>query len=220
MAPILALQIAPNEPNATTANDYIVYKVGRRTARTVGQVIEIDAMDESGNSGIIVIAPTALDCLNIDRFDDHGNSGSALINDQRQLVGLVYAKDSPPNDRQGLACHIHPVMDRLGVTPISEANPPVGPAGHARSDQVGRIDDTPSPVLELKRRVLDTPRGTALAAFMEHWDEIMDLVNHCRPVTVAWHRAKGPAFVAHLSENAARPRTRSRTRLTALIGRC
>jgi hypothetical protein len=32
----------------------------------------------------------------------------------------------------------------------------------------------------------------------QHADEIMRLINYCRPVTVAWHRAQGPALLATL----------------------
>jgi hypothetical protein len=32
----------------------------------------------------------------------------------------------------------------------------------------------------------------------KHGDEIMQLINHCRPVTVAWHRCQGPALLATL----------------------
>ena len=33
---------------------------------------------------------------------------------------------------------------------------------------------------------------------VQHADEIMRLIHHCRPVTVAWHRSQGPALLAWL----------------------
>jgi hypothetical protein len=45
----------------------------------------------------------------------------------------------------------------------------------------------------------DTRRGPELhAAFAEVRREIGFLVRNSRPVTVAWHRCKGPAFMAHV----------------------
>ena len=47
------------------------------------------------------------------------------------------------------------------------------------------------------RSVLETERGRELhQAFAESHDEIRYLVRSCRPATVAWHRNRGPAFLA------------------------
>jgi hypothetical protein len=54
-------------------------------------------------------------------------------------------------------------------------------------------------VLAIREEILATPRGEALyTSFIELRREIAYLVRACRPVTVTWHRNKGPAFLAHL----------------------
>ena len=47
-----------------------------------------------------------------------------------------------------------------------------------------------------------TPAGReALEIFDRHWRECLDLVRHTRPVTVAWHRSQGPAWLAAFARN-------------------
>lgn len=172
----------------------IVYKVGRRTGRTKGRVVEVYGA-RLGPGKVMIIEPIGLDCEGLSRFGDHGDSGSALINEQRQLVGLLFGK-SQFNTIQMLGVHIHPVLAYLQVTPITEAHPPVRPAGLARADAQGVAGDEVGDAVSLRERFLATPQGAAFYAHaVEHRGEVVDLVNRCRPVTVAWHRGKGPAFL-------------------------
>lgn len=194
-------RVAQSDLNAP--GDYVVYKVGARTSKTTGHVIDIAAVISGGNR-LIEIDAAAPDCDGIDRFAAEGDSGSAVINAQNQLVGLLFAVSASDASR-AFACHIHPVMDRLAITPISAANPPVGPAGQARADVRGFIDGL-NETIPLRERFLATPQGTEVyAAVLAHRAEVVALVNHRRPVTVAWHRAQGPAFLAHGVENARNP---------------
>jgi hypothetical protein len=123
-------------------------------------------------------------------------------------------QDPPANPRLSFACHIAPVLDLLKVTPISTQNPPVGPAGHARSSRLARVgapagDSLEDHTLELQDRLRRTTAGAPLfEAFLEHRSEIVGLVNRHRPTTIAWHRGKGPAFFAHFAENARHPEHR------------
>jgi len=57
----------------------------------------------------------------------------------------------------------------------------------------------PEPYRALRERLQQHAR-TALVFELGrgHADEIMRLINHCRPVTVAWHRVRGPALLATL----------------------
>ncbi len=47
---------------------------------------------------------------------------------------------------------------------------------------------------------------TLLGALVRrHRDEVTRLINHCRPVTVIWHRHQGPAFTAAFNRNHREP---------------
>lgn len=56
------------------------------------------------------------------------------------------------------------------------------------------LADDPA-LLEWQRRINANPKTRAIySALQRHRDEVLLLVNHHRPVTVGWHRKKGPAF--------------------------
>jgi hypothetical protein len=193
-----------------------VHKSGRLTGRTQG-VIE----DPLGVAILTNYTPpvTAENVILVNPanppdhvFADRGDSGSALVNNQSQLIGLVFgAQDSTMPNPIAFACHIAPVLDLLEITPISTQNPPVGPAGHARSNRMVRVggpemEGLQDHTVELQERLRRTPTGAALYdAFLAHRSEVVGLVNRHRPTTIAWHRGKGPTFFAHLAENARHP---------------
>jgi hypothetical protein len=182
----------------------IVYKVGRKTGRSMGRVI--DAFGPRGGPGkVIVIDPVGTNCEGNPLFGAKGDSGSAIVNEQRQLVGILCAQ-SGLNPTQTVAAHIHPVIDYLDITPITEAHPPKAPAGQARADTAGLFASGVNETGRLRERLLATPRGTALyeRAFA-HRLEVTRLVNTCRPVTVAWHRGQGPAFLNRAINNLRTP---------------
>ena len=50
----------------------------------------------------------------------------------------------------------------------------------------------------LRDEILESELGRAYTVLVErHRDEVVYLVNSVRPVTVAWHRARGPDYLAH-----------------------
>ncbi|HEX8903793.1 MAG TPA: hypothetical protein VF771_02990, partial [Longimicrobiaceae bacterium] len=60
-------------------------------------------------------------------------------------------------------------------------------------------DRVPEPYRRLRAKVEAHPGGAELLAAVErHREEIVHLVNHRRPVALAWHRARGPALLATL----------------------
>jgi hypothetical protein len=190
--------------------EYLVYKVGRATGLTVGKVTaalfeRID--DPDGKKGLIEITATEKDCGGAGtdtRFSFEGDSGSAVLNSNRELIGIIVSRatDTP---EISYASHIHPVLDVLKVTPITKSNP--HPADGVISDAPGVIaDDRPNHTPELRARVYASRRGRELLNLVEeHRDEVVRLVNRRRPVTVAWHRSKGPAFLAHVVQGARDP---------------
>lgn len=186
----------------TSAAD--VYKVGSRTGRTNGKVTGVNVTSAVGEKNLIRIEVVGVDCDSIAQFNAHGDSGSAIVNMQNKLVGLLFSVDAT-DIRKAFACHIHPVLDRLNINPISTVNPPAPPAGEARSDVQGFFDGV-NETVALRERFLATPIGAEIyREALARREEIVGLVNHRRPVTVAWHRAQGPAFLAHAIENARNP---------------
>jgi hypothetical protein len=185
------------------SGDYVVHKVGRTTSKTTGKVIDTIALDAAGGR-IIYIEATQPDCNGVLQFADHGDSGSVVVNAQNKVVGLLYAQDSA-NAARATASHIHPVMDYLSITPVTTANPPVGPAGQTLNDVEGIFTGI-NHTIEVRERFLNTSKGAEIyQQILDHRQEVVALVNHRRPVTVAWHRSKGPAFLAHFVNNACDP---------------
>jgi hypothetical protein len=61
-------------------------------------------------------------------------------------------------------------------------------------------------LIAARSRVEATPAFAKLVTlFRWHFGEIRDLIHRRRPVTVTWHRSKGPLFVAELIRAAQRP---------------
>jgi hypothetical protein len=127
-----------------------------------------------------------------------------IVNLDNKIVGLLFASGAnvpvggTPQPFVTLANHISDVFSELNikidyspdVVVVSGAALIEVPAGDAR---------VPAAYRDLRAR-MDSVEATA--SLMElgraHRDEVVRLVNHCRPVTVAWHRAQGPQWLATL----------------------
>jgi hypothetical protein len=138
-----------------------------------------------------------------------GDSGGPIVNEFNELVGIMFGRDDLSQDMNNklgkppyswiLGCQIEAVLGKLGVVFEPATTPAAAPLlqppperGHALL-----IDDLRR--AQLKEIVRESPTGLrVLEAGLAHAVEVADLVHHCRPVTVAWHRAKGPAWTAHL----------------------
>jgi hypothetical protein len=126
-----------------------------------------------------------------------------VINAQGKLIGIMHAisKSQPPI---AYACHIHPVLEKLQVHAITNANPP--PAVITRAEVVAGIDGRSSQTALLRESFLSCPEGARIAALVEqHRREVVELVNHNRRVAVVWHRNQGPAFLNRAINNARDP---------------
>jgi hypothetical protein len=188
-------------------SSYEVYKVGRRTGRTKGKVTNVAVGPfPNGATNVIEIEALEMDssCAPSLRFADEGDSGSVLVNSQNQVVGLVFGVDLD-DPKIAFACHIAPVLDKLKVTLIDAGHP--HPAADTLLDLPGVVaEDGANHTTRLKERLLGTDAGREIYNLvMTHRFEVVELVNRCRPVTVAWRRARGPAFLAHLLNNARNP---------------
>lgn len=181
----------------------IVYKTGRKTGFTKGRVVEVFGPRDNGPGKVMIIEPEGTDCDGIPQFADKGDSGAPILDGGRKLVALLYAR-SGKKPKQILACHIEPVLDYLDISAITEENPPKGPAGEARADLHGLMPLRTTSIL--RERLCATARGRAVyESILAHRAEVVALINRCRPVTVAWHRAKGPAFANRAVANAGDP---------------
>jgi hypothetical protein len=189
-----------------------VFKVGWKTGRTEGVVSDVCApigQEPDVAYGVLEVTFVRAEYSDVHQFADEGDSGSAIVNDRGQLVGLHYSRGLTRN--KSLACNIHPVLQALRVTPITKAHPtPDNPAASGMSRHASvTLDAGSGEVTALRKRVLAVPGGREVLDLIEiHRREVAYLVNHERPVTVAWHRNKGPAFLNRALTNARDPSQR------------
>jgi hypothetical protein len=142
-----------------------------------------------------------------------GDSGGVIINSKSEIVGLEFAHN--PFEPTGCSAnHIGVVMQQLLTRGIDfDVNytaipPPSSPHRAARTLRVPQQTRPDASVVwtNARRRLESSLLGARVAsAVEEHRREVVDLVNGCRPVTVAWRRQHGPAFVAHLLKSIREP---------------
>lgn len=188
--------------------------VGRMTAADEGRFVYIvgavsGVLDGKLQKALIDIGPrkNVMEIVSVDPVEP-GDSGSAVVDKNGLLVGLLHrATDLTTLSH---ASHIGPVLDILGVTPITAANEPDNPAfsgtAAANAPAVATGATGPTPGAMLRQRLTESENGRRIAALLEeHQSEVVHLVNHERAVTVAWHRNKGPQFLNEAAANALNP---------------
>jgi len=187
-----------------------VFKVGASTLRTEGVVVDPDypsfSIQYSG-AGYIFSGQIAIQHIDPAlQFSDMGDSGAVVVNLDNKIVGLVFAAGrgvmarGMPRPFLTLANHISEVFTALNIH-IAYSPDVVVTAGRTLA---GFATDTneitiPEPYRVLRERLQRHDRtGLLFALGQRHRDEIMHLINHCRPVMVAWHRCQGPALLGTL----------------------
>jgi hypothetical protein len=137
-------------------------------------------------------------------FSEHGDSGSVLINLNNKIVGLIFAggRNVDVHGTQqpfiSLANHISDVFSALNIH-IEYSPDVITTAGETLEDLPAMILEAPvpEPYRALRERLQGSENTAWLFALgLQHSDEVMNLINHKRPVTVAWHRSQGPAVIA------------------------
>lgn len=205
-----------------------VYIVGRTSGRQKGIVTTVDEADFSlpyhsvsdsrvsasdthtqNFRGQITIRP--FDPA-IRRFSDDGDSGAVVVNEHSEVVGLLFAADTEPDEHgvfKSSANHISDVLDALRLLrgiefEVSCSQPPQNRvmAENRATISIPEIVDPMQPegaLLALEQKMNEHP-GTRdlMYAVRHHRQETIDLVNHCRPVLVAWRRCHGPEFLASI----------------------
>ena len=181
-----------------------VYKVGAVTGRTVGHVVDPHLASISITRGGVTYTFTGQIQIASDDpaapFSTNGDSGAIVIGEDNKVVGLQFAgnQQAPPADRSA-ANHIADVCTALGITIkfTTGAGTHAGAPLAVPSALVVDPEAGAEAYRAVRERLLHQPSGAWLLELAEeHREEIVHLVNDNRRVTVAWHRAGGPALFA------------------------
>lgn len=193
----------PTCSHTPSPTPYTVSKIGSRTGYTEGWVVDCEASFVKGGqtyTNVIYIVSLEKNCRGDFAFADQGDSGAAILNKDRKIVGIV--QGGPADLSATYGCHIHPVISLLDVTPITAATPHsyATTLGDAEANWLG------DRLSALKQSFLGSTQGRLLYGLVEqHRWEVSELVNKCRPVTLAWHRNQGPAFLNRVMANSRNP---------------
>lgn len=187
-----------------------VRKRGARTGYTSGTISAIDPGTKE-----ITITPNAAGgpnndpggCTNyvsgVTIFAFSGDSGSVVLNDNNEVVALLYAIDTATNTL-GFANDILQIQTTLSITiKTTSTTPGRTPIFQTASElETETVLGGNEWIGHLQQRLDETQTGRRIKKkFFEHEKEIFNLVNKCRPVTVVWQRKQGPAFIAALGRS-------------------
>lgn len=211
---INGLSVAGRPPRNTIVGDeravsgMPVFKVGKSTGRTEGVVVDDNHPSftiSRGGTDFTFTGQIAIQNSNpLEPFSAHGDSGSVIINLNNKIVGLLFAAGKEIDVKGvkqpflSLANHISDVFSALKIR-IAYSQDIKVTSGTMLAEVPEEVFEAPipEPYREFRAR-LEANEVTArlLAIGQEHTAEVTYLVNHCRPVTVAWRRNEGPALLA------------------------
>jgi hypothetical protein len=199
-----------------------VKKIGKLSGHTLGIITTINgtvekaAPDGADRIGQIFIKPDPSEkFVEFDKhkraFSDGGDSGSVVLNEKDQIVGLLWG-GNPEVDPQvdvSYACHIKDVLEAFKAKDLEliiEDSPATTSSSLVQSAKIETAGIVVRPELEIQEKFSQTGEGKLLLKlFRAHQEEVLNLINHERTVTVAWQRNQGPAFAAHLVKSAQDP---------------
>jgi hypothetical protein len=196
-----------------SATDKVI-KVGRTSDKTEGTVVSIThSTGANASEGTpartsqILVKPNT----GFTKFQDRGDSGSVLVNNDHEVVGLMWGAYLTPGSSlfgHGIACPISNVLLEMGIeliigsltTSLAYANaPPTSELATGTSDRIRLME-------LLEARLERSAQGKAILKLVYmHRNEVLNLVNHNRAVTVTWHRQQGPAFLAAIARSVKEP---------------
>lgn len=201
----------------TAPGTYPVHKRGRTTHRTDGTIQYLNVSGDIGEFN--APAPSSrvfhrhyknamsIQSGNSDPFSDGGDSGSAILNNNHEVVGILFgggnlAALATPIDQIVAA---YPSFNLTVAVPIPADNstPVPVPATAQAMAQERRIFQGLAPTATLEKRlslaeeeISATPEGREYStAVRRHVREAVRLVNHNRRVAAVWHRNGGPQIV-------------------------
>jgi hypothetical protein len=141
-------------------------------------------------------------------FSNSGDSGAVIIDDDDMIIALNWGGNREDYSiALTVAANIENVLTALSdngfAITLSTSPDDGGDRDFVRTAPVAaarRSREMQPAGLNLFERLRDANRQSLLAwIFERHQREVLHLVNHKRPVTLAWHRGQGPAFVAAIS---------------------
>ncbi|HXU35949.1 MAG TPA: hypothetical protein VN937_06265 [Blastocatellia bacterium] len=210
---INGLSVAGRPPRNTIVGDQKavsgmpVFKVGKSTGRTEGVVVDDNHpsfdIEKDGTTHTFTGQIAIQNIDNTKPFSTHGDSGSVIINLDNKIVGLLFASGKKVMVKGvvqpfvTIANHIDDVLSALKIRiPYSQDVKVISGNSLAAVPTVFEAP-IPEPYRVLRERLQNNDVTAKLFAIgQRHSDEIIYLVNHCRPVTVAWRRLEGPAILA------------------------
>jgi hypothetical protein len=158
--------------------------------------------------------------ISVKSFGQPGDSGSPIVDSANRVIGMLRGGElreiyeigeaAPVGIHVGRAhaVFIQAAFARLGAA-LAPASPSAGEAVVVPGMRVARgpFHGIDRAALERARTLVEESDIGArfLAIGRRHFDEARWLVHHRRRVTVAWHRMKGPAFVAAIASASGEP---------------
>jgi hypothetical protein len=204
-----------------------VRKIGARSGFTTGTVVHLGdiavaAPNDSAGTAIIVrqgqvlIIPVAEETYQVREgvckfaFSNSGDSGAVILNDDDEIIALNWGGDRTTNNVGiTLANNIANVLSKLSgagfAITLSTSEDGGGDRGRGKSAKklVQKLERTETKDLNYLEQLREANRESILyQLFDQHHEEVLHLVNTCRPVTIAWQRGQGPAYVAALARAA------------------
>ncbi len=200
-----------------SVND-VVRKIGYRSGYTEGTIYHTGdhAVNVNGSTvtwkNTVLISPNNTDykvesedgteCK--DTFANSGDSGSVVVNEDDEVVGLLWGVDfdSDPNKAITFANNIMNVIADLvteGHNFDIITSGSVAP-GNAPEESAAEVKETTQNLLS---QLKEGNEESVLAQLYEkHEDEVLRIINHVREGVVVWQRNQGPSFVAALARSA------------------
>ncbi len=141
-------------------------------------------------------------------FSDSGDSGAVILDETGNIVGLfqetmsVITRDNQfLNQGIGFAQFIVTAFDALGLSPNAVVAPGAPQSGMAVNTIEPATESSEQGLIDAAERLFG---GTAVGARLiglarTHLAEVQRVLHHRRRGVVAWHRNKGPAYVAAIS---------------------
>jgi hypothetical protein len=210
-----------------TPLDYQVHKRGQRTRLTGGIVESINATDTTAGitrTNVMIVVPNPNAGVPAGKpvcFADRGDSGAAVVNAANEVVALHFASAKTGILRKSRELPIEDIIKRFKdadnltvevatATKNGEVNTVPGAQPLAAPRELApALTGAPPATTALGRLGVDLNTSAAgrqvRALWLDHHEEILELVNHRRRVTIAWHRGGGPALMQTFIRMAADP---------------
>ncbi|MGD9702227.1 MAG: hypothetical protein AB7Q42_13635 [Acidimicrobiia bacterium] len=173
----------------------IVWKVGKKTGLTRGRISKVTPRFEVSVEAAFT------------RFADKGDSGSVVVEKASgNVVGLLNGITTEAGT-VGVMRSITAVQNVLNITVlVSDPSAVYTEAADDEDDEELFPLPAASPFESLVERLRTSePTREILVALQRHVPEALTLVNRRRAFTVAWHRNRGPAWLAAFGRSARDP---------------